>query len=292
MTQGATGLNTQRLVLLHASGSGQPLFIFPGIHGTPETYADLAARLGDKRPVYGFKHIGVQEECEPVRVMERLAQLYAVEVRSVQPRGPYFLFGYSFGGVVAFEVARELRAQAERVALVIMADCPAPGYPKPPPLFTRARAHVQNLLARSNAQRIAYLRERAQNGAQRLSKLAGFTPQGDPKQPAPEHVQRVDAALYEAYDHYRLTPLNVDVLFLTADSPPDWPTIVFDDPLMGWGPALRGRISQCGIPGAHLSIFAPENVPVLAERMRTGIAQAELNERADASGLVATVRAS
>lgn len=292
MTQAAVGLNTRRLVQLHASGSGHPLFIFPGIHGTPETFADLAARLGDKRPVYGFKHIGAQEECEPVRQMERLAQLYAIEVRAVQPRGPYFLFGYSFGGAVAFEVARELRSQAERVALVIMADCPAPGYPKPAPLLTRAKTHVQNLLARSNQERVAYLRERFANGVGRLGKLAGLTPHADPTQPAPPHLQRVDAALYEAYDHYRLTGLNVDVLFLTADSPPDWPTIKFDDPLMGWGPALRGRISQCSIPGAHLSIFSPENVPVLAERVRAGIAQAELNERGDASGLVATVKAS
>lgn len=292
MTQGAAGLNTQRLVQLQTEGTGQPLFVFPGVHGTPETFTDLASRLGRKRPVYGFRHIGAQQECEPVRQIERLAKLYAAEVRAVQPRGAYFLFGYAFGGVVAFEVARELRSQAERVGLIIMADCPAPGYPKPPPLLTRARVHARNLLALSNMQRVRYLHDRVESSYTKLSRLAGVTPQADPKQPAPDHVQRVDAALFEAYEHYKPAPLDVDVLFLVAENPPKYPTAVFDDPLMGWGPVLRGRISQCSIPGAHLSIFAPENVPVLAERMRAGIAQAEFAERGDASGLVATVKAS
>jgi thioesterase domain-containing protein len=124
--------------LLQAGGDRNPLFIFPGISGTPDTYVDLAARLGSERSVYGFHLVGSLQECEPVRQVGRLAQLYAADVRSVQPRGPYFLFGYSFGGVVAFEVARELMSHGEPIGLVIMADCPAPGYPKALPATLEA----------------------------------------------------------------------------------------------------------------------------------------------------------
>jgi thioesterase domain-containing protein len=295
MTQPASEPHTQRRVLLQPSGEGKALFVFPGIHGTPQTFADLAMRLGTERPVYGFHLVGTLQECEPVRQMGRLAQLYAAEVRSAQPRGPYFLFGYSFGGAVAFEVARELLAHGERVGLVVMADCPAPGYPKPAPAWSRIRTHVQNLLTLSPAQRLAYVRERFANGIRRLERMVGITPEATATaehDTIPLHLKRVDAALYEAYQHYDPAPLSVDVLFLTADSPPDWPTIVYDDPLLGWGSALRGRLTQCGVPGAHLSIFASENVPVLVGRMQDAIAAAERAERAQTSTGSTTLGAS
>ena len=275
MTQPASGLPARRHVLLQAGGDRNPLFIFPGISGNPHSYVDLAARLGAERPVYGFHLVGTLQECEPVRQVGRLAQLYAADVRSVQPRGPYFLLGYSFGGVLAFEVARELMSHGEPIGLVIMLDCPAPGYPKPMPAAQRLKLHIQNILELSNRDRIAYLRERFDNGVLRLQGLVGARPIAENTDLTPPHIQRVNAALYEAYAHYVPAPLGVDALFLTADAPPDWPTAVFDDPLMGWGPVLRGRLSQCGVPGAHLSIFDPENVPILAERVRNAVSQAE-----------------
>jgi thioesterase domain-containing protein len=177
--------------------------------------------------------------------------------------------------VVAFEVARELLSHGERVGLVAMADCPAPGYPKPPPALVRAKSHLQNILRLSTRQRLDYLRDRIEHRIGRLQRWVGVSPMDAIDAQEPPHLERVNAALHEAYQNYAPAPLSVDVLFLTADTPPDWPATVFDDPLMGWGPVLRGRISQCGVPGAHLSIFAPEHVPVLAERLRNALAQAE-----------------
>jgi thioesterase domain-containing protein len=292
MTQPVSAPQTQRRVLLQAAGEGRPLFIFPGINGEPLTYTDLASRLGNERPVYAFHHIGMRNECEPVRRVGRLAQLYAAELRGVQPRGPYLLFGYSFGGVLAIEVARELLTHGERVGLVAMADCPAPGYPKPAHPVVRAKLHLQNLLQLSMPERIDYLKDRLGNGFARIQRMVGVKPVAENTDTTPPHIQRVNAGLYEAYENYAPAPLSVDVLFLTADTPPDWPATVFDDPLMGWGPVLRGRISQCGIPGAHLSIFAPENVPVLAERLRNALAQAEHAEISSIKAAASEVRPS
>ena len=275
MTQPVSAPQSHRRVLLQAAGEGKPLFIFPGINGVPGTYTDLASRLGNQRPVFGFHQIGSLNECEPVRRVGRLAQLYAAEIRSVQPRGPYWLFGYSFGGVLAFEVARELLSHGERVGLVAMADCPAPGYPKPAHPLVRAKLHLENLLRLSMPQRIGYVQDRLGNGVARIQRMLGVKPVAENTDTTPEHIQRVNAALHEAYENYAPAALSVDVLFLTAETPPDWPATVFDDPLMGWGPALRGRISQCGVPGAHLSIFAPENVTVLADHLRNALAQAD-----------------
>ena len=277
MTQGS-GLSSSRIVALKAGGDAKPLFMFAGVGGGPETFRDLAAQLSDERPIYGFHHIGALGECEPVRQVSRMAQLYAAELRGVQPHGPYYLFGYSFGGVVVLELARELVAQGERVGLVIMADCPAPGYPPPAPLRKRIRVHADNLFGQHGQKRSDYIRERFANLSSRVKKLAGIIPYDDPEQVLSEPVRRLEAALYESYRHYRPLPLGLDVLFLTADTPPEWPTASFDDPLIGWGNVLRGRISQCAIPGTHLTVFAPQNVPVMAARIRSGIERAQRAE--------------
>ncbi|HEX4351602.1 MAG TPA: thioesterase domain-containing protein [Polyangiales bacterium] len=286
MTQPQSAPHTQRRVLLQAAGvaHAQPLFIFPGVNGEPSSFTDLASRLGHERAIYGFHLVGSLRECEPVRQMGRLAQLYAAEIRGTQPRGPYFLFGYSFGGALAFEVARELMSHGERIGLVAMADCPAPGYPKAPPVFVRARVHAQNLLQLTAAERGRYMRDRLENGVTRLGRMIGAHPVDE--EGIPPHVERVNAALREAFENYEPAPLSVDTLFLTADTPPDWPAIVFDDPLMGWGPMLRGRISQCGVPGTHLSIFAPDHVPFLAERLRSALRRVEQAQVARAAASI------
>lgn len=283
MTQGSAGVSTSRIVALKPSGDAKPLFMFAGVRGGPDTFQDLAAQLGDDRPVYAFHHIGSHNECEPVRQVSRMAQLYAAELRGVQRHGPYFLFGYSFGGAIAVELARELVQQGERVGLLIMVDCPAPGYPRPAPLLSRIKTHADNLRQLHAQKRKDYVVQRFKNLRTRAGKLVGAIPYVDPKEVVPEQVRRLDAALWEAYQHYHPQPLGVDTLFLTADTPPEWPTVSFDDPLMGWGDLLRGRISQCAIPGAHLSIFAPQNLPVLAARIRSGLARAERAEQSAAA---------
>src|ERR1700755_605295 len=113
MTQAGAQLTTSRIVALKESSDGaqkKPLFMFAGVRGGPDTFRDLAAQLGDERAVYGVHFIGAQNEPELVRNVCRMAQLYAAEVRGVQRHGPYYLFGYSLGGMIVFELARELMA--------------------------------------------------------------------------------------------------------------------------------------------------------------------------------------
>lgn len=276
MTQRSADLaQTSRSVVLQAGGDSTPLFVFPGVYGGPEDFRDMASRLGAQRPVYGFHHIGAMLECEPVESMLELARLYAAEILRLRPRGPWHLFGYSSGGVTAFEVARELNAQGGQVGLVIMAECLVPGYPKPLPLPQRLKIHVENVLTASKAERSAYLRERADNVIGRIKRTLGITALDDPDTTMSEHMVEVNRVLYAAYRNYRPEPQRVSVLFLSTDAPFDWPGVVFDDPLLGWGPAFRGPIARYAIPGHHRSIFQPENIAVLTERVQRALAQVE-----------------
>ncbi|HET6339423.1 MAG TPA: thioesterase domain-containing protein [Polyangiales bacterium] len=266
-----------RLRVLQPSGTRQPLYCFTNIGGQLDMYQHLARLLGDERPVYGVKMIGSEGECEPLREIHQIASTHAADIRGAQPHGPYFLFGHWFGGVLAFEVARELLSHGERVGMVAMSNCPAPGFPKiPSPLF-RVRAHVKNFFTLGNGKRASWLRDRVQHRLEVTQAAIGV------REPVDDHAadtqdpleRRVGNALAEAYMHYSPTPLSVDVLFLSPDIPPDWPPTKFDDPLLGWGPVMRGRILQCQTPGSHLSMFDPGNVEVLVQHLRASIAQAE-----------------
>ena len=81
-------------------------------------YGELARLLGPDQPFYGLRARGVDGVTPPHTKIEDMAAYYIKALRPVQPHGPYLLGGYCFGGVVAFEMARQLQAQGEPVALV------------------------------------------------------------------------------------------------------------------------------------------------------------------------------
>ncbi|HEY8494880.1 MAG TPA: thioesterase domain-containing protein, partial [Myxococcota bacterium] len=108
------------LVPLQRRGSGRPLFLIHAGGGYVFFYRALAAHLGDQRPVYGIRaatrHDGELHRLDRATSIEELAARYIDEIKTVQPEGPYHLGGACFGGVVAFEMARQLRARGESLA--------------------------------------------------------------------------------------------------------------------------------------------------------------------------------
>jgi thioesterase domain-containing protein len=93
-----------------------------GAGGTVLMYRDLSWHLGDNQPFYGLQSQGLDGSCQPLTKVEEMAALYVEEIRRVQSHGPYFLGGYCMGGTVAFEVAQQLRAEGESVALLALFD--------------------------------------------------------------------------------------------------------------------------------------------------------------------------
>lgn len=110
------------LVPIQTAGSRPPFFCVHGAGGNVLIYRDLARRLGSDQPFYGLQAPGLDGSCPPLARVEDMAALYAREIRRAQPSGPYFLGGYCLGGTIAFEIARQIQAQGERVALLAMFD--------------------------------------------------------------------------------------------------------------------------------------------------------------------------
>jgi len=238
----------------------------------------LAHQIGADRPFYGVQARGLFGDEQPHETFEEMARDYLDEVRSVQPHGPYLLGGFSGGGLAAYEMAQQLVAAGEEVALLVMLDTPLPHNP---PLTVRDRAQIQ--LDRLREKGAGYVKEWAVNRVawerERRRRRLG------PELPTEEgtlHSTVVEAAFYRALDTYdlrpypgvitlyrpKLTPLhvfgpdrqiNVDRRFIYHDN--------------GWGPWCR-RVDVTEVPGDHDSMVLEPAVRVLAAHLREVIEEA------------------
>ena len=112
---------SQILVPLQPEGDGTPFFCVHPIGGQVLCYADLVRELGTKRPFYGLQSPS-SASAGPLETIEEMAALYIQEIRRAQPSGPYLLGGWSMGGLVAYEMARQLQQQGETIGLLAMFD--------------------------------------------------------------------------------------------------------------------------------------------------------------------------
>jgi amino acid adenylation domain-containing protein/non-ribosomal peptide synthase protein (TIGR01720 family) len=123
------------LVAIQPRGPRRPFFCVHPVGGNVLCYAELARRLGPDQPFYGLQATtpaaaaaaAPPEAAAAPPSLEQLAAAYLDEVRHVQPSGPYLLGGWSMGGVVAYEMARQLELAGEEVGLVALIDAGAPG---------------------------------------------------------------------------------------------------------------------------------------------------------------------
>jgi amino acid adenylation domain-containing protein len=110
------------LVPIREGGSLAPFFCVHPVGGGVMCYADLARALGEERPFYGLQADASSGDDN----IEKMASSYLAALRSVQAHGPYHLGGWSMGGAVAYEMAHQLRAAGEEVALVALIDVAEP----------------------------------------------------------------------------------------------------------------------------------------------------------------------
>jgi hypothetical protein len=110
------------LVGIQPAGERRPFFCVHPVGGDVLCYLDLARHLGADQPFYGLQYPDLNEESGADTRVEGLAARYIEALRAVQPPGPYLLGGWSMGGLVAFEMAQQLRQQGQQVALVALID--------------------------------------------------------------------------------------------------------------------------------------------------------------------------
>ena len=261
-------LGWSALVPIQPGGSQAPLFCVHGVGGGVLGYAELARLLGPEQPVYGLQARGLEGGEPPDPRVEDMAIRYVEAMRSVRPRGPYCLGGYSFGGVVAFEMARLLQTQGEQVALLALFDAYAPLMPDvrsqlwhPRVLisflrnlpywvrdFWRRQGGVRQLLARIRVlARTAWLRRTRDTDPVR-TEAAVLNVLGD----IGEERRGLMVAHLRALESYRpqvcpghATLFRVRGMRLLRTYDAD----------LGWGQLATGGVEVQMIPGAHYNIL-------------------------------------
>jgi thioesterase domain-containing protein len=125
---GQHALPAESLVVLLRSGPARPpLFLIHPITGVAFPYYELASLLAIGRPIYGVQSFDRRGAVQPGWRMRSIAGHYLAELRRVQPRGPYYLGGWSFGSMAAYEMASQLTRAGEEVRLLLLLDTWAPG---------------------------------------------------------------------------------------------------------------------------------------------------------------------
>jgi thioesterase domain-containing protein/acyl carrier protein len=114
-------IQTSNLVRIKG-GSQTPLFLVHPIGGNVLCYGELAGVIDKDQTVYGLQSPGLHEGTKPLSTIEEMAKQYIEEVKILQPQGPYYLGGWSIGGIIAYEMAQQLMEQGEKVNQLTLID--------------------------------------------------------------------------------------------------------------------------------------------------------------------------
>lgn len=114
------------LIPIQSQGHKIPFFAIHPIGGNVLCYANLAHHLGKAQPFYGLQALGLYETEKPIKSIEEMAKIYIEAIKTIQASGPYYVGGWSMGGVIALEVAQQLSAQGQTVALLTLIDSYSP----------------------------------------------------------------------------------------------------------------------------------------------------------------------
>jgi amino acid adenylation domain-containing protein len=232
------------LVLLEQGGPGAPVVLVHGGAGTVLPLAQLARRLGGPRPVLGLQARGLYGGPRPLRSVEEMARHYLDELRAEQPRGPYNLVGYCFGGIVAFEMAQLLARAGEEIELLALLNAPSPGwlerfgwYGNQPGRRTRPRDPARRLLAALRLKRRRNRRRLVVAGTRLLLALG---------RPVPEGVRDDWFVWISAYAEkaYRPEPYPGRLVSVYGEG-------LYDDPELGWSGLAADGIETHAVPGEH-----------------------------------------
>jgi len=278
----------QTLVPLQTRGSDPPLFLVHGGDGDVLNFKELVQALGDGRKIYGIQARGLDGREEPEEDLGGMARGYVDRVVAVQPNGPYYLAGFSAGGLIAFEMARQLEARGERAAFVGVIDMDVPNKTAEAKrknfrrtffreIFFMARDLMPNSRrrkARVNLRVLPRLR-----GIWRLGLASVGAWQGEAAEilPAdaiilPEVRRKVWRAQIRAIDGYVPGDLQGRVTVFSGER---LPIIYPTGKEMGWERYAKGGVDTFIVPGKiHGKQLRSPNVHYLARRMNEAMDRA------------------
>ncbi|WP_158826215.1 non-ribosomal peptide synthetase [Mucilaginibacter lacusdianchii] len=262
------------LVAIRATGNRTPLYLIHGDGLNVLTFSHLASLLDDEQPVYGLQAIGLNNPKIEIGTMEQIAARYVSEIVQQNPKGPYAIAGYSYGGNIGLEMARLLTEMGREVTVLAMIDANAQNSERHraliPKLVAKVLRQVPKLewfvksLLQHPKKTIGYqylvLQRRlhavsGKLGLRKKEELEGMFKQFE-----------VIQMKYEwAYENYQLKPYDGEIFLFKAN---ERVYFVEDPDSLGWSAYATNGVGVFDIPGDHKTMLQPPNVKVLAEALQ------------------------
>jgi thioesterase domain-containing protein len=269
--RGPTGSASRSLVVdLGSTGPGRPLVLIHPIGGGVLCYNALARRLDGTRPVLGLQAPGFEDEEAPETDLVRMASRHVEALREKMHTGPYFLGGWSMGGIVALEMAGQLAAAGHDVPLVLLIDCSIPGHgsrSRPLGESERLKAFAADLLRGSDRRTLERLEgvlaldpRSLRHGTIDLSSLG----QELAREIGPDRLERLQdvfRANRSALDTYRPRTYRGRAVLVRAGSGRDG---FRRGASRGWSSLVTGGFTTHRLAGDHYAIMQEPAVEGLA----------------------------
>jgi len=267
------------LVPIQPKGDQPPFFCVHDGNGEILNYRELARLLGETQPFYGIQCRGLDREGVPFTRIEDMAGHYVKEIRRVQPGGPYYLGGYSFGGRVAYVMAQQLRAAGEEVALLALLDTASGHGQRRVGWADWLAHHRRRVRGLTLAELPAYLGVRASNLAGMVGRnirIRFFSLAWQyferTNQTVPRFMRRPVPANDMIRRTYKAQPFDGDAVLFKAESYA-W---AHADSREGWRKLIKGKLEIRPISGRHYEIVDPPHVQILADQLSDALKQAQL----------------
>jgi thioesterase domain-containing protein len=249
------------LVPLRSSGSAPPVFCIHPAGVEVFVYRDLVEALGPEQPVYGLR-AGWVDRADPPATVPDIASSYLAAVRAHQPQGPYRFVGFCLGGVLAYEMACQLRQVGEAVALLAIADMSSPAVPAPVARLSANAAYVLRNLGRGGiTHAMGRLDEKRQGTTTAPAAVAAAAPSSALQ-------DRFTRTIRPALEAYRPAGCRVPAVVIISDGMADteWARI-YRNHTLGWDRLLGGGVEILRQRVSHTELFRAPAVATLARRI-------------------------
>ncbi|GEC72327.1 amino acid adenylation domain-containing protein [Flavobacterium flevense] len=267
-------ITSDHLVPLKPGGTKTPLFIVHGSGLNILNFAHVINHFDEDQPVYGFQGVGNNGYNNWFESIEDMAARYIESIMKVNPKGPYAIAGFSFGGIVAFEIARQLKKQGKTVSLIAALDTyvdssyyyPSLTQKKLMRYYDRTYRRLDYLKQMLTSWDSLKLRVNTKKIYLQKKYLGLKDDMSEQERLALEHFIEADKMVDKIVNRYHLIPQPFEVELFRAKDDENYK---LDPNHLGWKKAALSGVKIHNITGNHLGITAPPNDKVLARMLQT-----------------------
>jgi thioesterase domain-containing protein len=245
------------LVPIRPSGTKTPFYFVHPIGGNVLNLAGIAAHFDHDQPIFGLQAKGLDGKEAPNTSVEQMAADYIEHIRSVQPDGPYHIGGFSAGGVVAYEMARQLQAGGQDVAVLALLDTKIDSPGKSGERLVRTVAF--NVRYAFHIGIGTFLRQKAKNWRMRANIRMWSTKQAFGQNTASCVLGVEEAFLLALRNYVPLSYAGDAILFRAKDE-----LVSYSDETLGWGSLVKGKLEIREVSGDHDTILYEPHIGMLA----------------------------